>query len=874
MATKTRRKEIKKVTPLMKQYNAIKQKYPDAMLLFRIGDFYETFGEDAIKCAKILNITLTKRGNGSESETALAGFPHHALDNYLSKLVMAGLRVAVCDQLEDPKQAKGIVKRGVTELVTPGLAVDSALLQEDSHNFLAALYMEKKGIGVAFLDISTGSFYIASGAKPYIEQLLQSLNPKEILVQKQKRRQFDQEYASYQAMAFYLDDWVFAKDFAIDQIKSHFGIHSLKGFGIESSDLGVIASGAIFHYLHETKHDQLGHIVKITSILSRDTVWMDAFTIRNLELYHKQYPDSVTLFDVVNKTSSPMGMRLLKQWIAFPSKDLATIKARQEIVTYCFEDQNFFKQLSYLLGQLSDLERLVSGISTGRTQPRALLSLKNSLKVIDPIVQMMKDVTEPAVIEMGQTFKNMDSLIAKLDTTLVQYPPVNIAKGKVIATGVDGELDELRTLLENGESYLERLADRERSATGIGTLKIAFNNVFGYYFEVRNTYKHLVPKDWTRRQTLVGSERYITVELKEYEDKILTAKDKIAIIERQRYQELMDFVAGFVAEIQVNAQTLAKLDCLHGFARLAMERSYVCPQLDESYDLTIKEGRHPVIEVQLPADTPYIPNDLSLCRDQQQIMMITGPNMSGKSAILRQTALIVLLAQIGSYVPANEARIGLVDKIFTRVGASDNISKGESTFMVEMNETASILNNISDRSLVLLDEIGRGTSTYDGIAIAWSIAAFLHDHSSKSKTLFATHYHELNQMSDDYKRIKNYNVAVKEQSGGILFLRKLVAGGSHHSFGIHVAKLAGMPRSVVTQSEKILVSLEQKNKKNKGEAVLKNQVKTTQLHLFDISDPKLLAVKSKILDTEVDHLTPMQALTLIAEMKSALESMD
>lgn len=860
----------KKATPLKKQYNTIKAKYPDAMLLFRVGDFYETFGADAAKCAKVLNITLTKRGNGSESDTYLAGFPHHALDNYLPKLVQAGLRVAVCDQLEDPKQAKGIVKRGVTELVTPGVAMDASLLAQDTHNFLAALHFGKKATGIAFLDISTGSFYVANGDKDYIMQLLESLNPKEILVQKQKRRQFSEEYGTYEQACFYLEDWLFQKDFALQKITAHFGVHSLKGFGIGDDDISILAAGAIFYYLEETKHHQLGHIVKIEPITSSNYVWMDAFTIRNLELYHKQRPDSVTFFEVIKRTLSPMGMRLLKNWIAFPLKDLQAIKARQAIVTACFEQAPFFEKLTYLLAQVADLERLVGAVVTGRVQPRALLSLKDSLKVIAPIKAMMAQISSPSVSTMGAKFKDSRKLIKKIESTLNEEAPVHLSKGNFIAKRVDKSLDSLRALLSDSETYLAQLLEREIKATGIASLKVAFNNVFGYYLEVRNTYKRRVPKDWVRKQTLVSGERYITPELKTYEEKILTAKDQIAVIEREIYQELMDFVAGFTADIQVNAKLLAQLDCCYGFAKLAKESDYVCPVLDESYQLQIEQGRHPVIEAQLPVDTPYVPNDVSLCDEKQQIIMITGPNMSGKSAILRQTALIVLLAQMGGYVPAKSARIGLIDKIFTRVGASDNIAKGESTFMVEMNETSSILNNISKRSLVLLDEIGRGTSTYDGIAIAWSIAAFLHDCDARAKTLFATHYHELNQMTADYSRIKNYNVSVKEQQGSILFLRKLVPGGSQHSFGIHVAKLAGMPQKVVKHAEQILLELEQKNQK-KPIKIKDTNPQKAQLHLFDISDPKLLAAKSKILETEIDYLTPMQALNLLNELKAVLE---
>lgn len=852
----------------MRQYNSIKAKYPDAMLLFRIGDFYETFGQDAIKMAGILNITLTKRGNGCESETALAGFPHHALDNYLPKLVQMGLRVAICDQLEDPKFAKGIVKRGVTELVTPGVTLDGTILDKTSHNFLAALHFGKKTMGVAFLDISTGVFWIASGDENYIEQLLQSVQPKEILVQKTLRKTFAKHYPTSQNQAYYLDDWVFTEAVALDKIKQHFQVNSLKGFGIDENDLGVVSAGAIFHYLSETQHDKLNHITKIEKITPNDSVWMDAFTLRNLELYQPQQPDSVTLFQVINHTLSPMGARQLKQWIVFPLKEIDAIEHRQEIVKYLYAENTFFERVKKWMKEVVDMERLCANIATGRAQPRALVNLKNSLKIIKPIAEIMQKSAVVSVKKMGTSFKNCDTIITKIETTLNEEAPVHINKGGYIARGVDENLDSLLALVDSSKNYLDDLLQREIKATGISSLKIAFNNVFGYYLEVRNTFKNRVPSDWIRKQTLVSGERYITEELKTYEEKILSAEEKIAVLERGIYNDLLAFVTDFIKPIQENARILARLDCLCSFATLAKKGGYVCPEMNEGLDLEIKNGRHPVIEAGFPANVPYIPNDITLTPEVQQIIMITGPNMSGKSAILRQTALIVLLAQIGCFVPATAAKIGVVDKIFTRVGASDNISMGESTFMVEMNETASILNNISKRSLVLLDEIGRGTSTYDGISIAWSIAEFLHNHPTKPKTLFATHYHELNQMSAQYPHIENYNVSVKEQANNILFLRKLVRGGSQHSFGIHVARLAGMPKYVVEQAVAKLKTLEKKS----GETIVQKTSDTppTQLSFFQLEDPVLQTVKEKILAVEIEHLTPLQALTLLNEIKKEL----
>ena len=854
----------------MQQYNSIKTKYPDAMLLFRVGDFYETFGDDAAKAAEILGIVLTKRGAGSESETNLAGFPHHSLNTYLPKLVKAGLRVAICDQLEDPKMTKTIVKRGVTELVTPGVALNDEVLQAKTNNFLAAVHFGKKLIGVSFLDISTGEFLVAQGDAEYIDKLLQNFNPSEILVQKQHKNRFKQLFGE-QYYTFYLDDWVFQYDFASDSLNDHFKVKSLKGFGIEDLTEGIISAGAVLYYLSETRHNKLEHISNIQRIIEDHYVWMDRFTIRNLELYYAASANAVTLLDVIDKTISPMGGRLLKRWLALPLKNIEEIRNRQEVVKYFIDHEKVFDQITFQIKQISDIERLISKIATGKINPREIILLKNSLNAIVPIKEIAENSSDKALQELGKQIDPCLILREKILNTVQEEAPVNLNKGNVIAKGVSEELDELRAISTSGKDYLEKMLERETERTGISSLKIAFNNVFGYYIEVRNTHKDKVPEEWIRKQTLVSAERYITEELKEYESKILGAQEKIGILEHQIFNELLQFMLQFITPVQKNAQIIAQIDCLSSFAKNAVENNYVRPVIDESTDVEIKNGRHPVIEKQLPAGEEYIANDLVLNRNQQQIIMITGPNMSGKSAILRQTALIVLLAQMGSYIPAQNARIGVVDKIFTRVGASDNISMGESTFMVEMNETSSILNNLSERSLILLDEIGRGTSTYDGISIAWAIAEYIHEHPARAKTLFATHYHELNDMTETFERIKNFNVSVKELKDKVIFLRKLVPGGSKHSFGIYVAKLAGMPSPVIHKANKMLKRLEKSHASEDMQEKLRHaSQEDMQLSFFQLDDPLLEEIRDEILSTNIDTLTPIEALMKLNEIKRML----
>jgi len=854
----------------MKQYNAIKKKYPDAMLLFRVGDFYETFGEDAKKAAGVLGITLTKRGAGSDSETALAGFPHHSLNTYLPKLVKAGMRVAICDQLEDPKMTKTIVKRGVTELITPGVSLNDEVLQSKKNNFLAAVHFDKKQLGISFLDVSTGEYLVAQGNAEYIDKLLQNFSPSEVLVQKQYKQQFLELFEN-RYYTFYLDDWVFQKEYANETLHNHFEVKSLKGFGIHEVKNGIIAAGAVMYYLSETQHNQLKHIQSISRIAEDNYVWMDRFTVRNLELYNPNSINAVTLLDVIDKTISPMGGRLLKRWLALPLKNIIEIQNRHELVKFFINSNDFSKTVTYQLKQISDLERLISKVATGKASPREIVLLKDSLKAILPIKSASEKSNNTTVQELGKQLHTCDVLIQKITETLFDEAPVNINKGNAIANNVHQELDDLRAISTSGKQYLDAMLARETEATGITSLKIAFNNVFGYYIEVRNTHKDKVPQEWIRKQTLVSAERYITEELKEYETKILGAEEKIAKIEQEIFSKLLQYIIQFVDVVQENAQIIAKIDCLLAFSVLAIDNNYVRPIMDEGTDLEIKNGRHPVIEKQLPIDQTYIANDVVLNRNQQQIIMITGPNMSGKSAILRQTALIVLLAQMGSYVPAQNAKIGIVDKIFTRVGASDNISMGESTFMVEMNETASILNNVSERSLILLDEIGRGTSTYDGISIAWAISEFLHEHPTKAKTLFATHYHELNEMTSTFERIKNFNVSVKELEDNIIFLRKLVSGGSNHSFGIHVAKLAGMPNMVIHRANKILKQLEKNNKNTEVKDVLKQaQHEDMQLSFFQLDDPILENIREEILTINIDTLTPIEALMKLNEIKRML----
>jgi DNA mismatch repair protein MutS len=858
-----------KETPLMKQYNEIKRKYPDACLLFRVGDFYETFGEDAVRASKILGIVLTKRGAGSQTETALAGFPHHSLNTYLPKLVKAGLRVAICDQLEDPKMTKTIVKRGVTELITPGVSMNDEVLQSRANNFLASVYFGKKQLGISFLDVSTGEFLTAQGNEEYIDKLLQNFVPSEILIQKNNRNQFKETFGE-KFNVFYLEDWVYKEDYALETLNNHFQTNSLKGFGIEELQEGIIASGAILFYLSETQHNRVQHITNIQRIAEDAYVWMDRFTIRNLELYHSHSQNAVTLLDVIDKTLSPMGSRLLKRWLALPLKDIHKIRSRHEVVSYLKDNHEIFHKFQYQIKHISDLERLISKVATGKISPREVIYLKESLDAIIPIKTIALESKQEAVRVIGDSLHSCDLLREKIKATLNQEAPVAIAKGNAIAVGVNPELDELRNIAFSGKEYLEGIEKRESELTGISSLKISFNNVFGYYIEVRNTHKDKVPTEWIRKQTLVNAERYITEELKEYETKILGAEEKIHQIESQLFEQLVSWIATYIKPVQLNANLIAQLDCLISFAQLAIENNYVCPILDETFELEITNGRHPVIEKQLPVGVPYVPNDVFLDRESQQLIMITGPNMSGKSAILRQTALIVLLAQMGSFVPAEKVRMGIVDKIFTRVGASDNISMGESTFMVEMNETASILNNISDRSLVLLDEIGRGTSTYDGISIAWAIAEFLHENPAMPKTLFATHYHELNEMTELLPRIKNYNVSVKELKDTVLFIRKLVRGGSAHSFGIHVAKMAGMPQTVIQKAQKLLKKLE-KNHSSDSLNGIKSTKDEMQLNIFNLDDPLLEEIREDIMSLDINTLTPIEALMKLNELKRMLE---
>lgn len=857
-----------KETPLMKQYNEIKNKYPDACLLFRVGDFYETFGEDAIRASQILGITLTKRGAGSETETALAGFPHHSINTYLPKLVKAGLRVAICDQLEDPKMTKTIVKRGVTELVTPGVSMNDEVLQSKSNNFLASVHFGKKTVGVSFLDVSTGEFLVAQGNEEYIDKLLQNFRPSEILIPKQFKNQFNSVFGD-DFHTFFLEDWVYKEDYALESLTKHFQTNSLKGFGVEELTEGLIASGAILYYLSETQHNKIQHITNIQRIAEDAYVWMDKFTIRNLELYHSYNPNAVTLLDVIDKTLSPMGARLLKRWLALPLKDISKIRSRHEVISYLKTNPEVLQQIQYQIKQISDLERLISKVATGKISPREVNFLKDSLDAIIPIKTLALASSNEALRVIGDSLHACELLREKIKSTIQEDAPVSVNKGNAIAVGVHSELDELRAISSTGKGYLEELEQRESAASGIPSLKISFNNVFGYYIEVRNTHKDKVPAEWIRKQTLVNAERYITEELKEYESKILGAEEKIHQLETQLFEQLVNWIATYIKHVQLNANLIAQLDCLTSFTQLAIDNKYVCPDLDESFDLEIKEGRHPVIEKQLPVGVPYISNDVYLDRETQQIIMITGPNMSGKSAILRQTALIVLMAQMGSFVPAESVRMGVVDKIFTRVGASDNISMGESTFMVEMNETASILNNISERSLVLLDEIGRGTSTYDGISIAWAISEYLHEHPNKPKTLFATHYHELNEMEVTFDRIQNFNVSVKELKDTVLFIRKLVKGGSAHSFGIHVAKMAGMPQIVIQKAQKLLKQLEKRHSSEELSGI-KSANDELQLSFFNLDDPLLEDIKEEIMNIDINTLTPVEALMKLNEIKRML----
>ncbi|MDP4223593.1 MAG: DNA mismatch repair protein MutS [Bacteroidota bacterium] len=860
-------------TPLMKQYYNVKSKHPDAILLFRVGDFYETFGEDAIKASEILGITLTRRANGAASFVELAGFPYHALDTYLPRLVRAGQRVAICEQLEDPKLAKKIVKRGITELITPGVSMNENVLNHKENNFLAAVHLDKKIAGVAFLDISTGEFLVSEGTFEYIDQILNNFQPKEVLFEKKKNDLFNETFGT-KFYTYKLDDWIFTPEAANDRLLKQFETSSLKGFGIQNLTFGIIAAGAILYYLDITQHAQLGHITNLSRIEEDRYVWLDKFTIRNLELFHSPYEGARTLIDVIDRTISPMGGRLLKRWISLPLKDIQPIQERLDIVQYLVDNPLFMTEAAGMIRQVGDLERLISKVAVNRINPREVLQLKRALRSVDLLSGMcINSGCEPLKV-LGEQLNPCKSIADKIERELDNDPPVQLIRGKVIAKGVSGELDELREILYNGKDYLAKLQERESQRTGISSLKVSFNNVFGYYIEVRNTHKDKVPPEWIRKQTLVNAERYITEELKEYENKILGAEEKIISLETKLFNDLVLSILEFIPPVQLDASLIARLDCLHSFAVVSVENSYVRPSINDSLVIDIKDGRHPVIEKQLPAGESYIPNDLILDVEDQQIIILTGPNMSGKSALLRQTALIVLLAQTGCFVPAAKADIGIVDKIFTRVGASDNISLGESTFMVEMNETASILNNLSDRSLILLDEIGRGTSTYDGISIAWAMVEYLHENRHRAKTLFATHYHELNEMENSFSRVKNYNVSIREFNNKVIFLRKLKRGGSEHSFGIHVAKMAGIPRSVVNRAGEILKELEQSHEKQeltKPIADLADHREGMQLSFFQLDDPVLKQIRDEILDLDLDNLTPVEALNKLYNIRKFLK---
>ena len=860
------KKDAKKITPLMQQYNAIKAKYPDALLLFRVGDFYETFGEDAIQASKILDIILTKRGAGSQSETELAGFPHHSLNLYLPKLVKAGLRVAICDQLEDPKKTKKIVKRGVTELVTPGLASVDGVLYPKKNNFLASIFISNN-IGISFLDISTGEFLLSQGDSEYIAKLLANFNPSEILIAKQQKKIFNEKFGELYNL-FFLDEWVYNSDFANELIQKQFKTNSIKGFGIKDLNEGVISTAGILHYLSETQHHRLSHITKINRIPIDGHVWLDRFTVRNLEIFHPNNFEGKCLIDVIDNTISPMGGRLLKRWLALPSTDKDLISQRHNIVDHFISVDEHRNFVCELLSSLSDIERLVSKIATKKITPRELYNLKESLNTIKPLKNKLKKTSCKDLNKLINSLSSCEDFIKIIDKTLSENPPVNINKGNSISSEFSDELKELRSLSKNNKDYLDDMLKQQSEITNIPSLKISSNNVFGYYIEVRNTHKEKVPESWIRKQTLVNAERYITEELKEYESKILGAEERIMELEIKFFDELLDSCQLFIREIQNNSVLIAQLDCLASFSNLSLSKNYVRPEINDSFEIEIINGKHPVIESQLPIDKPYIPNSISLNKEKQQIIMITGPNMSGKSAILRQTAIICLLAQIGCFVPAEKLKMGIIDKIFTRVGASDNISMGESTFMVEMNETALILNNISERSLILLDEIGRGTSTYDGISIAWAISEYLHHHKSKPKTLFATHYHELNQMADSFERIKNFNVSIKEENNQILFLRKLIPGSSEHSFGIHVAKMAGMPKDVLDKANDMLKQLEH----SRSSKELTVNAISPQLQFFDINDPLLEEVRKELDDLNLDELTPIEAMLKLNELKRKINN--
>ncbi|HLN21164.1 MAG TPA: DNA mismatch repair protein MutS [Bacteroidales bacterium] len=857
----------------MKQYYSIKAKHPDAILLFRVGDFYETFGEDAIRASEILGITLTRRANGSASFVELAGFPYHALDTYLPRLVRAGQRVAICEQLEDPKLTKKIVKRGITELVTPGVALNENVLNHKENNFLAAVHIDKKIAGVAFLDISTGEFITAEGTPEYIDQILSNFQPKEVLFEKAKKDEFT-EYFGSKYYTYKLDDWIFTTEAANDRLLKQFETSSLKGFGVHNLQYGIIAAGAILYYLDITKHEQLGHITGLSRIEENRYVWLDKFTIRNLEVFSSPYEGASTLIDVLDRTISPMGGRLLKRWLSLPLKEIKPVTERLDIVEYFLQNRSASEDVSGLLREIGDLERLISKIAVNRINPREVVQLKRALKAIEPLKDVCSKSGCHSLETIGEQLNPCRSVWEKIEKEINHDPPVQLNRGNIIARGVSAELDDLRSILYNSKEYLEDIQDRESKRTGITSLKVSFNNVFGYYIEVRNTHKDKVPPDWIRKQTLVSAERYITEELKEYEGKILGAEEKILDLETKLFNDLVLSIIEFIAPVQLNSAIIAKIDCLLSFSVVSGENRYTRPVLNDTRILDIHDGRHPVIEKQLPAGESYVPNDVFLDTEEQQIIILTGPNMSGKSALLRQTALIVLMAQAGCYVPASSATIGIVDKIFTRVGASDNISLGESTFMVEMNETASILNNLSDRSLILLDEIGRGTSTYDGISIAWAIVEYLHETKLKPKTIFATHYHELNEMENSFVRVKNFNVSIRELNNKVIFLRKLKRGGSEHSFGIHVARMAGMPRSVVTRADKILAELEQSHEKKepvKSVSGIAEHREGMQLSFFQLDDPVLKQIRDELLGADIDNLTPIEALNKLYSIKKLLK---
>ena len=867
-------------TPMMKQFRDIKAQYPDAVLLFRCGDFYETYAEDAVRASKILNITLTHRSNGANKEgkaLEMAGFPFHALDTYLPKLVRAGLRVAICDQLEDPKLTKKLVKRGVTELVTPGVSYSDTTLQQKENTWLACVNFGKREVGVSFLDISTGEFLLAQGTSDYIDKLLVNFAPKEVLFLRGKKQVFEAAFGN-KYFTFELDDWMMTHDAAMDRLTKQFQVQNLKGFGVEQLPEGIIAAGAILHYLDATQHLQNGHIQHLSRIEEDKFVWMDRFTIRNLELLSGQRENSTTLYDIIDRTTTPMGGRLLHRWLAFPLKDVRAIRNRQTVVEYLFRHPEEREIIRENLERIMDMERIVGKISTGRISPREMVQLSVALNCIAPIKQICEKATDNSYLRLlGEQLSLCSEMCERIQREITPDPPAVQGRPNTIARGVNTELDELRDIQAHGKERLLQIQQREIEATGIQSLKIGYNNVFGYYLEVRNTYKEQVPETWIRKQTLVNAERYITQELKEYEDKILNAEGQIQIIETRLYTELMLALTEYVPQMQMDANVVAQLDCLMGFARVAVENKYVCPAINDSLVIDIRQGRHPVIEKQLPLDEEYVPNDVLLDNNGQQIIIITGPNMAGKSALLRQTALIVLMAQMGSFVPAESASIGVVDKIFTRVGASDNISLGESTFMVEMNEAASILNNLSERSLVLFDELGRGTSTYDGISIAWAIVEYIHEQKGHAKTLFATHYHELNEMEESFQRIRNYNVSVREANGKVIFMRKLVRGGSEHSFGIHVAKLAGMPSSIIQRANQILSDLEQgaRNQEagcNSQEKIGGGKAQVSapsgmQLSFFQLDDPVLEQIRDEVKTLDINNLTPLEALNKLSEIK-------